>query len=90
MTSLLTEEWLAAQTPEVQAVIRHLLAEIAQLKDQVRKITPQNSSLPPSSQHPHAKPLRPKPKNRRRRGGQQGHDKHERALLPSTDPSRPQ
>lgn len=82
MTPVLIEEWLAAQTPEVQAVIRHLLAEIAQLKEQVSKLTPQNSSLPPSSEHPHAKPLRPKRKNRRRRGGQPGHDKHSRALVP--------
>ena len=64
MTTQLTEEWLIQQTPEVQVVIRHLLAEIAQLKEQVRKLTPQNSSLPPSSQHPHAKPPRTKPKSR--------------------------
>ena len=82
MTTQLTEEWLIQQTPEVQVMIRHLLAEIAELKEQVRKLTPQNSSLPPSSQHPHAKPPRTKPKSRRRRGGQRGHDKHERALIP--------
>ena len=58
LTPVFTEEWLAAQSPELPAVIRHLLAEIAQLKEQVSKLTPQNSSLPPSSQHPHAKPLR--------------------------------
>jgi len=37
-------------------------------------LTPQNSSLPPSSQHPHAKPPRPKRKGRKKkRGGQPGH-----------------
>jgi transposase len=40
-----------------------------------------NSSLPPSAIHPHAKPIIPKPKSKRRRGGQPGHDKHERALI---------
>jgi len=83
MTSMITEEWLAAQTPEVQAVIRHLLAEIDRLKGQIGKLTPQNSSLPPSTQHPHAKPPRPKRKNKRKRGGQKGHPKHERALVPT-------
>jgi len=80
---MITEEWLAEQTPEVQAVIRYLLAEIEKLKAQVQKLTPQNSSLPPSTQHPHAKPARPKSKNRRKRGGQPGHKKHQRALVPS-------
>ena len=45
--------------------------------------SPQNSSLPPSSQHPHAKPPVRKPKSKKRRGGQPGHQKHERPLLPS-------
>ena len=51
ITTHLTEEWLIQQTPEVQVMIRHLLAEIAELKEQVRKRTPQNSSLPPSSRY---------------------------------------
>ena len=51
MTTQLTEEWLIQQTPEVQVMIRHLLAEIAELKEQVRKLTPQNSSLPSSSRY---------------------------------------
>ncbi len=42
-----------------------------------------NSSLPPSAAHPHAKPPRPKPKGRRRPGGQPGHPQHLRALLPT-------
>jgi transposase len=83
MTPRITEEWLAEQTPEVQVVIRYLLAEIEALKAQVQKLTPQNSSLPPSTQHPHAKPARPKSKNRRKRGGQPGHKKHQRVLIPS-------
>lgn len=83
MSSMITEEWLASQTPDVQSVIRYLLAEIERLNDQVQKLTPQNSSLPPSTQHPHAKPPRPKRKNRRKRGGQPGHGKHQRVLVPA-------
>lgn len=45
-----------------------------------------NSSLPPSTEHPHAKPLPPaRPKSKRRRGGQPGHEKHERKLVPVTE-----
>jgi transposase len=55
-----------------------LKAEIARLKK-----TPRNSSLPPSAQHPHAKPPAGKPKSKKNRGGQPGHKKHERPLLPS-------
>lgn len=83
MTPLFSEKWLAEQSPEVQTVIRHLLSEIEQLKAAAQKPTPQNSSVPPSSQHPHAKPDKPKSKNQRKRGGQPGHKKHERPLIPS-------
>jgi transposase len=60
--------------------IAELKAEIARLKK-----TPQNSSLPPSSQHPHAKPAPPRSRSKRKRGGQPGHEKHERALIPAED-----
>ena len=86
----ITEEIIARQPPESQAIIRFLLAEIAalraeveQLRTQVKGTTPQNSSLPPSTQHPHARPAPRKRKSKRRRGGQPGHRKHERSLIPS-------
>ncbi|MCI0700807.1 MAG: IS66 family transposase [Planctomycetia bacterium] len=41
-----------------------------------------NSSLP-SSTHPHAKPAPPKPKSKKRRGGQHGHPKAQRTLIPT-------
>lgn len=82
MSSIVTEELIARQTPEAQAIIRLLLAEIQELKSQFLKLTPQNSSLPPSSQHPHAKPTPPKKKSQRRRGGQPGHPRHQRVLIP--------
>ena len=47
--------------------------------------TPQNSSLPPSSQHPHARPQPPKRKSKKKRGGQPGHEKHQRPLIPTED-----
>ncbi len=50
--------------------------------------TPQNSSLPPSTQHPHARPQPPRRKSKRKRGGQPGHEKHERPLIPSEDCNR--
>jgi transposase len=86
MSLVLTEEQLAGFGPEAQAVIRALLAEIKRLTQRLAELegrkTPQNSSLPPSTQHPHAKPLR-KPKSKKKRGGQPGHKKHERPLIPT-------
>jgi transposase len=84
MSLEITEELIARQPPEAQAIIRLLLAKIAELEARLSK-SPRNSSLPPSSQHPHAKPPGRKPKSKKRRGGQPGHAKHERPLLPSGD-----
>ena len=92
MSSQFTEELIARQSPEAQGIIRALLAEIAalraeldDLRRQVKGKTPQNSSLPPSTQHPHAKPAQKKPKSNKRRGGQPGHAKHDRPLVPTKD-----
>jgi transposase len=73
------EEWRATL-----ARIARLEAEIVDLQAQLVAATknPRNSSLPPSSEHPHAKPPPAKPKSKRRRGGQRGHKKHQRALIP--------
>jgi len=72
-------------TPAVRAFVESLLERIADLEARLAK-TPQNSSLPPSSQHPHAKPTRPaKAKGRRERGGQPGHSKLERTLVPPAE-----
>lgn len=87
------QEIIARQSPEAQEIIRGLLAEIArlrveldELRRQVKGKTPQNSSLPPSTQHPHARPQAEKrKKSKKRRGGQPGHAKHERPLIPSQD-----
>jgi len=87
----ITEELIARQSPEAQAIIRVLLAQIAKLTARVADLesrlgkTPQNSSLPPSSQHPHAKPQPQKPKSKKKRGGQPGHKKHQRPLVPTDE-----
>ncbi len=80
----ITEELIARQSPESQAIIRLLLAKIVELEARLGK-TPQNSSLPPSSQHPHAKPPGKKPNSKKKRGGQPGHKKHERPLVPTDE-----
>jgi transposase len=90
MSSEVTAEVIARQPPEAQEIIRALLAKIgkleAELEDLRRQVTgktPQNSSLPPSTQHPHAKPKLRKRKSKKKRGGQPGHAKHERPLIPT-------
>src|SRR5580658_987980 len=62
--------------------IRTLAARVAELEANLGKDST-NSSTPPSTAHPHAKPPRPKSKSRRSPGGQPGHPKHERPLLPT-------
>jgi len=84
MSLEITEALIGRQSPEAQAIIRLLLAKIAALEARLGK-SPLNSSLPPSSQHPHAKPPARKPKSKKNRGGQPGHKRHERPLLPSDD-----
>jgi transposase len=111
----LTEEMIAQQSPEAQAIIRSLLEIIVQQQEKIeslpsqadqltiqtrtltarvqeleamldlKKKTPLNSSVPPSTEHPHAKSLPAKPATKRPRGGQPGHPKHERPLLDSED-----
>ncbi len=91
----ITEEIIARQPPEAQAIIRLLLAKIAELETRIEDLerrvkgkTPQNSSLPPSTQHPHARPQPPRRKSKKKRGGQPGHEKHERPLIPTEDCNR--
>ena len=75
-------ELAAEMTPAVQTFAESLLARIAYLEGRLG-LSPQNSSLPPSSQHPHAKPKPRKGKGKKKRGGQPGHPKHERPLIPT-------
>jgi transposase len=72
----------ADMTPAVRVFVESLLDRIGKLEARVG-LTPQNSSLPPSTQHPHARPQSPKRKSKKKRGGQPGHEKHERPLIPT-------
>jgi transposase len=80
-------------TPAVKAFVLMLLERIAELEAKVEelskrdpKLTPENSSLPPSSEHPHAKSTTPQSKgSRKRRGAQPGHPKHDRDLIPTDE-----
>jgi len=75
----------AEMTPAVRAFVASLIDRIEKLEARLA-LSPQNSSLPPSSQHPHAKPPREKKKGpKRKRGGQPGHQRHQRELIPSED-----
>ena len=87
-----SEADLAATPASVLALLRwqgeqivRLTARVAELEAKLARLqgaTPANSSKPPSSTHPHDKPPPSKPKSTRKRGGQPGHEKHERPLLP--------
>ena len=92
----ITPEQMAALPPEfralLQAVIDFYEARIAHLENELAAVraeleatrkTPRNSSLPPSSEHPHAKPAPQKSKSGKKPGGQPGHTKYERALIPT-------
>jgi len=82
--SRIPPELEAEMTPAVKAAFLALLDRIDQLEAQLQKLTPRNSSIPPSTEHPHAKPERKKPSGKRRkRGGQQGHERHLRQLVPT-------
>ena len=94
MSREVTDGLMAGWPPEAQTVIRLLRGQLAELQAEVAALkvelarqgkTPQNSSLPPSTQHPHAKPVRAKSKSHKPRGGQPGHVKHERPLIPTDE-----
>jgi len=82
---LISEEVIARQPPESQAILRILLAKISALEAEIAalKKTPRNSSLPPSTEHPHAKPAPQREKSGKKQGGQPGHSKSERSLIPT-------
>jgi transposase len=90
----ITPEQLQALPPDIQAlvvaIIKHYEQRIAKLEEELAalKKTPRNSSLPPSTEHPHAKPPRDQKKSKKKRGGQPGHPKHERKLIPSAECSK--
>jgi transposase len=71
----------AATIAELRAMVQSLLARVATLEEQARRSS-RNSSQPPSSDSPAAPPPRTKAPTGRSAGGQVGHDKHDRPLVP--------
>lgn len=69
---------IATLTAQVEA----LLARVTKLEEQARRSS-RNSSQPPSSDGPGAPPQRKKRPSGRSPGAQEGHEKHERPLVPS-------
>ena len=79
---LVTADILERLPPEAVEIIQILLSRIEELECRLG-MNPQNSSMPPSSAHPHAKESKPKRKpSGRKRGGHEGHTKHQRTLVP--------
>ncbi len=92
----ITPEQLQALPPDIQALVVSLInyyeQRLAEERQRIAKLeaelagfrkTPRNSSLPPSTEHPHAKPPKDKKKSKKKRGGQRGHPKAERKLIPT-------
>jgi transposase len=70
-----------ALPPTVRAYIRSLEARLAALEARLVQNSA-NSSKPRSPDGPHVKPAPPKTPSGKRRGGQPGHPKHHRVILP--------
>jgi transposase len=66
----------------LQQQIDDLRAEVAGLRDRLNRDS-SNSSKPPSSDPPHVKPAPPRAPSGKRRGGQPGHPRHTRPILPA-------
>lgn len=90
-TSIPLELWEAIPVPlrpAIAAVVVGLETRVAQLEARVVELETRlgqnssNSSRPPSSDGPQVKPAPPQPPSGKTRGGQPGHSKHERVILP--------
>lgn len=82
--SRIPPELEAEMTPAVKAFVLALLKRLDEAEAKIEKLTPRNSSLPPSTEHPHAKPkLKRPPAKNRKQGGQKGHKRHLRELIPT-------
>ena len=71
----------AATIAKLTAQVEMLMARVAKLEEQVRRSS-RNSSQPPSSDGPAAPPRTKKTTGTRKPGGQSGHEKHARPLVP--------
>lgn len=73
-----------ALQPAIAAIVTNLEARVAELEARLNQNSA-NSSRPPSADRPHAKPAPPRTPSGKPKGGQLGHPKAERALLPPDD-----
>ena len=83
-SSIPSDLWEAIPGPlraALAAVVAGLEARIAELEARLGQNS-SNSSKPPSSDGPHVKPAPPKTPSGKKRGGQPGHPRHERVILP--------
>jgi transposase len=80
----LPPDLFASLPPVVQAYIRALEALTARVADLEARLgrNSSNSSQPPSADGPHVKPAPPRTPSGKTRGGQPGHPRHERVILP--------
>src|SRR5262245_45021888 len=87
------DELWTTLTPAAQAAVRAVIAgmqqqidalraEVAELRDRLGRNS-SNSSAPPSSDPPHAKPAPPRTPSGRQKGGQPGHPRALRPPLPA-------
>ena len=70
-----------ALRPAIAAIVAGLETRVAELEARLGQNSA-NSSKPPSSDGPHVKPAPPKKPSGKKRGGQPGHPRHERVILP--------
>lgn len=77
---------LLAQVRALTERVAELEKENAELRERLG-MNPRNSSLPPSSGHPHARPDQPvnQPGKKKKRGGQKGHPRNTRPLIPTAE-----
>ena len=80
LTATIAEQ--AATIAKLTAQVELLLARVAKLEEQARRSS-RNSSQPPSSDGPSAPPARTKVPSGRKPGAQEGHERHERPLVPA-------
>ena len=72
------------QISEMHAQLQKLQAQVTELQARIGQ-TSQNSSRPPSSDPPSAPPRPQHPASARKRGGQPGHQRNQRRLLPISE-----
>ena len=72
---------LRRENAELKAQVTKLLDRVVKLEEELRKSS-RNSSKPPSSDGPAVPPRPRKPSTGRKPGGQPGHERHKRELVP--------